>query len=85
MAGTADFGLVTLSAPTGRTGAFVVKFDPVGTALWNLALEGNAIRVRAAPGGGVLLAGAFPVGTLPGAPVRSFRGGSNVFLVEYPP
>ncbi len=84
MAGTADFGLGTLSAPNGR-GAFVVKFDPAGTALWNLALEGNAIRVRVAPGGGVLLAGAFPVGTLPGSPVRSFRGGSNVFLVEYPP
>jgi hypothetical protein len=85
LTGTADFGLGTLSAPNGGRNAFVAKLDPGGTALWNLALEGNAVRVRVAPGGGVLLAGAFPVGTLAGSPVRSYRGGSNVFLVEYPP
>jgi len=32
----------------------------------------------------VLLAGAFPAGTLPDMPVNSIVGGANVFLVEYP-
>jgi hypothetical protein len=82
--GTVDFGLGPVSLANGASGAFIVKLAPTGATLWNLGIEGNAIRVRAAPSGGVLVAGAFP-GTLPGSPVRSFQGGSNVFLVEYPP
>ena len=73
-----------VSLANGASGALIVKLAPTGTTLWNLALEGTAIRVRATPGGSVLVAGAFPA-TLPGSPVRSFVGGSNVFLVEYPP
>ena len=81
--GTIDFGLGALSAAMGET--FVVKLDARGAPLWHRQLVGSGGQIGVAPPAGLLVTGAFPVsGPFPSARA-TLAGGSNVFLVEYPP
>ena len=83
-AGTVDFGGGALTAGQGPAAA--VKLDGAGRYVWQRQLAAPAQAIGAGmPDERVLVVGAFPAGGgFPGA-TATIRGGSNVFLIEYPP
>jgi hypothetical protein len=82
-AGTVDFGGGPLAAARGPAAA--VKLDGAGAYVWQRQLPAPAQAIGPAMNDGVLVVGAFPGGAvLPGS-AATIAGGSNVFLIEYPP
>ena len=82
---TATFGTQTISSPV--TTAFVVKYDPNGTALWARSGQGNSgggYGVTADAAGNVYITGAFS-NTITFGSVTLTSSNSDVFIVKYGP
>ncbi len=81
---TIDFGKGPLTSGT-LADTFSARLDAGGTGVWSRHLPARSGQIAIAPAGNLLVTGGFPAGGAFPSATATLVGGSNVFLVQYPP